>query len=132
MRNIAITFFMIMRTIYFLLFCIIRIVYYCPILFSNSIVENSILHSEFQFLQSFFKNSLRKFSLRLSIFPYITQKTSVDTLLRFSNWATRIRTLRWRSQSPLPYRLAIAQCWLLLIVYMIILYLASYFFKFFY
>ena len=51
---------------------------------------------------------------------------------RVSSWATRIRTLRWRSQSPLPYRLAIAQCWLLLIVYMIILYLASYFFKFFY
>ena len=28
--------------------------------------------------------------------------------------ATRIRTLRWRSQSPLPYRLAIALCFILL------------------
>ena len=35
-------------------------------------------------------------------------KTSALFLLRFQSSATRIRTLKWRSQSPLPYRLAIA------------------------
>ena len=33
-------------------------------------------------------------------------KSNVSRL--YSSWATRIRTLKWRSQSPLPYHLAIA------------------------
>ena len=36
------------------------------------------------------------------------KKLSRKFLLSFLSSATRIRTLRWRSQSPLPYRLAIA------------------------
>ena len=35
------------------------------------------------------------------------KRTSIEVLF---SWPTRIRTLKWRSQSPLPYHLAMGQC----------------------
>ena len=39
---------------------------------------------------------------------FLIAKNLEDFSSRFRSRATRIRTLKWRSQSPLPYRLAIA------------------------